>query len=113
MFEIIGYLLSLVLISIVVTIAVEYTKRFKFTETMVNFFNDKVKKLSWYQVESMLIAIVILIILNLLGAVTLGTLAIILNGIVIALLSNGIFTYEIVKIILAIFKITPSFINKN
>jgi hypothetical protein len=112
MFEIIGYLLSLILISFIVTIIVEYTKRFKFIEKMVVFFKDKVKKLSWYQLEAILIAIIILLILNLLNAITIGNFAIILNAIIIGLLSNGIFTYEIVKALLLKFKITSQFINK-
>ena len=112
MFEIIGYLLSLILISFVVTILVEYTKRFGFIKKMVTFFNNKIKKLSWYQLEAILIAVIILLILNLLNAITLGGFAIILNSIIIGLLSNGIFTYELVKSILLKFKITSQFISK-
>lgn len=112
MFEIIGYLISLIIISIVVTIGVEYTKRFGFIETMVEFFDTKVKKLSFYQVESIVIAMIILIILNILGAIVLGTFAVILNSLVIGFLSNGIFTYEIIKSLLLKLKITSQFISK-
>ena len=112
MFEILGYLISLVIIAFVVTILVEYTKRFGFIEKLVVFFNEKIKKLSWYQLEAILLAIIILLILNVLNATAIGGFAIILNAIVIGLLSNGIFTYEIVKSILLKFKITSQFISK-
>lgn len=112
MFEILGYLISLVIIAVVVTIAVEWTKRFGFIEKLVVFFNEKVKKLSWYQLEAILLAIIVLLVLNLLNATAIGGFAIILNAIIIGLLSNGIFTYEIVKSILLKFKITSQFISK-
>ncbi len=112
MFEIIGYLISLIVISFIVTVLIEYTKRFGFIEKMVIFFDKKVKKLSWYQLESILIAIIILLVLNILNATAISGFAIILNAIIIGLLSNGIFTYKVVKSLLLKFKITSQFINK-
>ncbi len=97
MFEILGYLISLIIISVVVTILVELSKKIKFTDKLANFFTTKVKKLSWYQVDTFLISVIVLIVLNILGAVTLGIIALILNAIIITLLSNGIFTYGIFK----------------
>lgn len=112
MFEILGYLISLLIISFVVTILVEYTKRFTFIEKAVKFFNNKVKKVSFYQFESVIIALIILILLNILGAVALGIFALILNAIIIGFVSNGIFTYKLVKSLLLKFKITSQFISK-
>ena len=116
MFSIIGYIISIIFISFVVTILVEYTKRLSFIGKLVKFFNDKVKKVSWYQIESILIALIIFVILNLLGATALTILAILLNAIIIGLLSNGIFTYELVKSLLLKLKITSQIaqiINKK
>ena len=112
MFELIGYLISLVIISFVVTILVEFTKRFGFIEKLVEFFEDKVKIITFYQFEAYIVSVIVLVILNLLGAITLGTLAVLLNSLVIALLSNGLFTYDVVKFVLTKLGITPKFIDK-
>jgi len=111
MFEIFGYIISIIIIAFIVTILTEYTKRFKFIEGAVKFFTEKVKKVSWYQVESILIALIILIIFNLLNIISLGTFAVILNAIVIGFLSNGIFTYQFVKDLLLKLKITAKIIE--
>lgn len=106
MFEIFGYLLGLIVLAILVTLLTEYTKRFKFIAKLTEWFISKIKFISWYQFEAILIAVIILIILNLLNAASLGFFALILNAIVIGLLANGIFTYPIVKSLLLKFKIT-------
>jgi len=100
MFEVIGYLITIFLISLVVTVLVEYTKKFNLIKTLYSFFIEKVKIINFYQLESILISLLLLIILNLLEAINISLLALILNSIIIGLLSNGIFTYDVVKILL-------------
>jgi len=112
MFDILGYLISIILVAIVTTLLVEFTKRYGFIQKMVELFETKIKKIAWYQVESILIALIILIILNTLNAVTIGGFALILNALIIGFLANGIFTYPIVKDIMSMFKITSKIIEK-
>ena len=112
MFELFGYVISLVLVAFIVTLLTEFIKRFSFISQVAEWFESKVKKVSWYQVESILIALIILFILSILNAITIGWFAIILNAIIIGFLANGIFTYQIVKDLMLKFKITAKIIEK-
>jgi len=112
MFDILGYIISIIIVAVATTLLVEYTKRYGFIQKLVELFAKKIKKIAWYQVESILIALIILIILNTLNAVTIGGFALILNALIIGFLANGIFTYQIVKDIMSMFKITSKIIEK-
>ena len=111
MFELLGYLISLILLAIVVTLLTEYTKKLGFITKLSEWFVSKIKFISWYQFEAILIALILLIVLGLLNAITLGTFALILNAIVIGLISNGIFTYSFIKGLMLKFKITSKIIE--
>ena len=112
MFELFGYVIGLVLVAFIVTLLTEFIKRFSFITKIAEWFGTKVKKVSWYQVESILITLIILIILSILDAITLGVFAIILNAIIIGFMSNGIFTYQFIKDLMLKFKITSKIIEK-
>jgi hypothetical protein len=112
MFDILGYLISIIIIAFVTTLAVEFTKRYGFIQKMVTLFETKIKKIAWYQVESVLIALIVLIIFNALNAVTIGGFALILNALIIGFLANGIFTYPIIKDVMLMFKFTAKIIGK-
>ena len=111
MFDILGYLVSIIIVAFATTLLIEYTKRYSFIQRMVKLFEEKIKKIAWYQVESILIALLILILLNTLNAITIGGFSLILNALIIGFLSNGIFTYQFVKDILSMFKITSKIIE--
>lgn len=112
MFELFGYVISLVLVAFIVTLLTEFIKRFSFITKIAEWFGTKVKKVSWYQVEAILIALIILLILSMLDAIAIGGFAILLNAIIIGFMSNGIFTYQIVKEFMLKFKITSKIIEK-
>lgn len=111
MFELFGYVIGLVLVAFIVTLLTEFLKRFSFITKIAEWFGTKVKKVSWYQVESILITLIILIILSILEAITLGVFAIILNAIIIGFISNGIFTYQVVKDLMLKLGITSKIIE--
>lgn len=111
MFELFGYVIGLVLVAFIVTLLTEFLKRFSFITKIAEWFGTKVKKVSWYQVESILITLIILIILSILEAITLGVFAIILNAIIIGFISNGIFTYQVVKNLMLKLGITSKIIE--
>jgi len=111
MFELLGYLISLILLAIVVTLLTEYTKKLGFITKLSEWFAGKIKFISWYQFEAILIALILLNVLGLLNAITLGTFALILNAIVIGLISNGIFTYQFIKGLMLKLKITAKIIE--
>ena len=111
MFELFGYVISLILIAFITTLLTEYVKRFGVIAKIQEWFESKIKKVSWYQVEAILISYIILIILSILNAITIGWFALILNAIIIGFISNGIFTYQIVKDLMLKFKITSKIIE--
>lgn len=105
MFNVLSYLISLILFSIGTTVLVEWLKRFEIMNKLVIFFNEKIKFIKFYQFFSIIISIILLIIFNLLQAIELTWISTLLNGIIIGFLSNGIFTYDLVQKILTILKI--------
>lgn len=111
MFELLGYLISLIVLAIAVTLLTEYTKKSGFITKLAEWFVSKIKFISWYQFEAIVIAWILLIVLGLLNAITLGTFALILNAIVIGLISNGIFTYQFIKGLMLKLKITAKIIE--
>ena len=108
MFSILGYIISIIIIAVVTAGITNWTKRFGVIQKLDKLFDGKIKQVKWYQVESILIALLILIILNALNIMTIGSFTLILNAVAIGFLSNGIFTYPLFQLLMLKLKITSN-----
>lgn len=93
MFNLLGFVASILLLCVGIMIAIEYLKKLSFILKIEKWFSSKTTKVSFYQILTFLLSIVLLVILNWFNAVDLTFIPVILNSLLITFSANGVYTW--------------------
>lgn len=96
MFDLVGFIISIFIMCVIVMAVLQLVKKLSFVQSIAKWFDGKIKRISFYQVLSFIIAIVALIVAGWFAAIEpLTTIQLLLNALLITFSANGVYTWYV------------------